>query len=275
MLETGDDLGRRMDHVTVEYPGSMTFVGIDLAADPKNTGIAILREDSGCVVDHVRVGVEDDDIVEAIRNAGLAGVDVPLGWPKQFVELITAHAAGTVPAPVSTGPQWRRSHAMRATDAEVHRRTGLTPLSVSTDRIAHPALRWAGIEARLRELGVNVARDGSGVVCEVYPAAALHGWSLGHRGYKGRHNAEPRAELVAALALKAPWLAWNGHRDLCSADDNALDAVLAALICREVALGRGEPPPEALLAAARQEGWIWLTRQESPTAPAAARDQIQ
>ncbi|GAA4837378.1 hypothetical protein [Garicola koreensis] len=59
----------------------MTFVGIDLAADPKNTGIAILREDSGCVVDHVRVGVEDDDIVEAIRTAGLAGVDVPLGWP--------------------------------------------------------------------------------------------------------------------------------------------------------------------------------------------------
>lgn len=261
--------------MTLERPRSTTFLGNDLAADPKNTGLAILREDGACVLDQVRVGIEDDDIVEAIQTAGQTGVDVPLGWPKRFVELITAHAGGTVAAPNSTGRDWRRSHAMRATDAEVHRHTGLTPLSVSTDRIAYPALRWAGIEARLREQGVNMARDGSGVVCEVYPAATLHRWSLRHRGYKGRHNAEQRAELVAALEQKAPWLEWNGHRSVCAADDNALDAVLAALTCREVALGRGEAPPEALRPTAVQEGWIWLTRNENPTAPAALRDQIQ
>lgn len=67
---------------------------------------------------------------------------------------------------------------MRHTDRAVHERTGLTPLSVATDRIAHPALRWAGIEARLREQGIDTARDGSGLICEVYPAAALRLWHL-------------------------------------------------------------------------------------------------
>ena len=61
----------------------------------------------------------------------------------------------------------------------MHRRTGLTPgWSVATDRIAHPALRWAGIEARLRDRGLDAARDGSGMLCEVYPAAALQIWVL-------------------------------------------------------------------------------------------------
>lgn len=245
----------------------MRFVGIDVAADPKHTGLAVLQDDGGCSVEHVRVGVEDADIIAAVQAADRAGVDVPLGWPQRFVELVTSHAAGTMPAPVSTGSDWRRRHAMRSTDTEVHRRTGLTPLSVATDRIAYPALRWAGIEARLRGLGVDVARDGSGVVCEVYPAAALRGWSMPHRGYKGAKNTVQRADLVHTLAQRAPWLAWNGHRDLCAADDNAFDAVLAALIAREVALGRSDPPPKALHAAARQEGWIWLPYRTGPTAP--------
>ncbi len=146
---------------------------------------------------------------------------------------------------------------MRTTDLAVHRRTGLTPLSVSTDRIAHPAFRWAGIEAGLREMGIDVARDGSGRVCEVYPAATLKCWSLPYRGYKGTKNLRLRSELVAALVERLPWLDWNGHQEACAADDNALDAVLAALTAREVALGCVGPPPD-LRTIARREGWIWL-----------------
>jgi predicted nuclease with RNAse H fold len=153
-----------------EAPASTVFVGIDLAADPRRTGLAVLHEDDRCVVQQVCVGAEDDALVQAVRSAGKAGVDVPFGWPEPFVELLAAHAAGVLPAPGSTGPDWRRDLAMRTTDRAVHRRTGLTPLSVSTDRIAYPALRWAGLEARLRELGIDVSRDGSGTVCEVYPA---------------------------------------------------------------------------------------------------------
>lgn len=241
----------------------MTFVGIDMAAEPRRTGLAVLSGGDGCVVEQVRLGAGDDLLVEAVHGAQKAGVDVPLGWPQPFVELIKAHAAGVLPVPESTDIHWRRSLAMRATDLHVRDRTGLVPLSVSTDRIAYPALRWAGIEARLREDGLEVARDGSGVVCEVYPAAALRGWSLTHRGYKGDRNAAARTELVDAVSARHPWLDWNGFRPLCVEDDNALDAVLAALLARETAHGRCEPPPAQLRDLARREGWIWLPRPEA------------
>lgn len=246
----------------------MAFVGIDMAADPRRTGIARLREAvDECMIESVEVGADDDTLVATISSARKVGVDVPLGWPQRFVELLGLHADSALPVPPSTGAEWRRDLAMRATDREVHRRTGLTPLSVSTDRIAHPALRWAGIEARLRESGIDTARDGSGRICEVYPAAALHRWSLPHRGYKGPENLTPRTELVAALSQALPWLDWNGHREQCAADDDALDAVVAALIAREVERGRGEPPPRSLRAAARREGWIWIPRHRSQALP--------
>ncbi|MDN5899501.1 MAG: DUF429 domain-containing protein, partial [Brachybacterium sp.] len=171
---------------------------------------------------------------------------------------LAAHAVLEQSAPESTGDDWRRGLAMRATDLEVRRRTGLTPLSVATDRIAHPALRWAGIEAGLRDRGLDVMRDGSGTICEVYPAAALQTWGLTHRGYKGVKNQAPRAALVASLSERLPWLDWNGHRALCSREDDALDAVIAALVAREVDHGRAFPPCGEDLALARQEGWIWL-----------------
>lgn len=238
------------------------FVGVDLAADPRLTGLAVLADDGRCRVEALSVGVIDEDILQQVETADRMGVDVPLGWPEPFVEVITAHAAGALAVPDDTGPRWRRPLAMRATDREVHRRTGLTPLSVSTDRIAHPALRWAGIEARLRERGKYVDRAGSGVICEVYPAAALRLWGLPYRGYKGAKNAARRAGLIAALSERNPWLDWNGHRDLCLADDNALDAVLAALIAREATHGVCSPPPTDLMELARREGWIWLPEPE-------------
>jgi hypothetical protein len=240
----------------------MDFVGVDLAAQPRRTGLAVLRDLGGTLlVTQARSGAEDDELVRAITGSVKTGVDVPVGWPDRFVDLLAAHAAGTLSPPDSTGDAWRRDLAMRATDLAVHRRTGLTPLSVSTDRIAHPALRWAGIEARLRASGLDVARDGSGMLCEVYPAAALRAWSLPHRGYKGTKNAAPRSELVAALSRAVPALDWNGHRERCTADDDALDAVLAALIAREVTHGRAEPPPPELREVARREGWIWVPRE--------------
>lgn len=239
------------------------YVGIDLAAQPRSTALALLRETGErCVLDEVRVGAEDASLIEAVTGAAKAGVDVPLGWPRRFVALLAAHAVHEQPAPESTGDDWRRGLAMRATDLEVRRRTGLTPLSVATDRIAHPALRWAGIEARLRERGLDVAREGSGVICEVYPAAALRTWGLAHRGYKGVKNQVPRAALVASLSGRVPFLDWNGHQALCSRDDDALDAVIAALVAREVDHGRAFPPRAEELELARQEGWIWLPRTD-------------
>lgn len=237
----------------------MRYVGIDLAAEAKRTGIAVVDESrAGCVVESVCVGADDDALVEAILGADRVGVDVPLGWPETFVEFIAAQAEGALRAPESTGRDWRRSLTMRCTDLEVHRRTGLVPLCVAADRIAHAAIRWAGIEARLKDAGVNAARDGSGVICEVYPAAALKRWSMPFRGYKGRDNAQTRHELVMTVSDAFRSLGWTDHKEMCSRDDNALDAVLSALIARQVANGACEGPPSELREKVRTEGWIWL-----------------
>lgn len=165
-------------------------------------------------------------------------------------------------SPADTGPDWRRAVLYRETDLEVRRRVGKTPLSVAADKIAYPAIRWAAIAARLREQDIPTPRDGSGVACEVYPGAALAAWGLGAQRYKKAAGALVRGELVEALSARWPWLDWAGHRDVCAASDDALDAVIAAVVAREVLLGRAISPRAELAAAAADEGWIWLPTPE-------------
>ncbi|WP_413334475.1 DUF429 domain-containing protein [Brevibacterium sp. GP-SGM9] len=235
------------------------FVGIDLAAEADRTGLAFISESAGrCVVEPVDVGADDDVITRAFVDAEKIGIDVPLGWPELFIKLIATHAVHTLAAPETTDRKWRRSLTMRATDIAVHERTGVWPLSVATERIAYAAILWAGIEANLRAKGWSVPRDGSAALVEVYPAAALRCWALQHRGYKGAKNADARSLLVDSLSMRFPKLEWNGHADHCIDDDNALDAVLAALIAYEAFCGRCVPPPDDLSSVVGHEGWIWI-----------------
>lgn len=236
-----------------------SYIGVDLAADPKRTGIAQLRDEGAkVVVEEVRVGADDDAIVSAVMSSRKTGVDVPFGWPRAFVKLVQAHRTATLPPPPSTGPEWRREVLYRATDLEVRRRVGKNPLSVASDKIAYPAIRWAGIAARLREQGVPVPPDGRGIACEVYPGAALAAWQLAGHRYKGPKGAASRPLLVEQLSARLPWLGWAGHRDACVDDDNALDAVIAAVVARDVDRGLATPPPPELADLAAEEGWIWL-----------------
>lgn len=145
---------------------------------------------------------------------------------------------------------------MRGTDEVVRARTGLIPLSVSADRIGHAALRWAAIEATLAGAGVDMARDGSGRVAEVYPAAALKHWGLTYRGYKRTANLSARHELVDALATAAPWLHLGTNELTCRTSDHALDAVVCALVARAVAIGGTHPPAPAERSLTQVEGWI-------------------
>lgn len=240
------------------------YVGIDLAADPARTALATLRDEPATgrvVVESTQLAVSDDELVAAVLGATKAGVDVPIGWPARFVDFLSAHLQGGQPTPEGTGPDWRRTMVMRRTDLVVRERFGLVPLSVAADRIAYPALRWAGVEARLRGLGVDCRRDGAGQVSEVYPAAALRVWGLPHRGYKGG-AVEQRERLVASLEATFPWLEWAGHRAACLSSDDVLDAVIAAVVAREVAHGRTVGPSDDEQEAALQEGWIHVPRVE-------------
>lgn len=91
-----------------------------------------------------------------------------------------------------------------------------------------------------------------------------------HRGYKGKEAASQREVLVGGVCEQFPDLGWNGYQEMCVRDDNALDAVLAALLAREVERGNCEPPPERLREVVSREGWIWLPSSPSPRDPASA-----
>lgn len=240
------------------------YVGIDLAADASRTGVAVMQEQPDqqrLVVEEASLGADDDALVDLAAEAAKTGVDVPLGWPQSFVEHVRSHAAGALTGLKDSDLEWRRSKVMRGTDMLVREQFGLTPLSVAADRIAYPALRWTVVEARLRDGGTDCSRDGSGRICEVYPAAALRAWGLPHRGYKAAASHAARQQIVDGLDVVFPHLVWNGFREKCVTSDDVLDAVIAALVTREADAGRTRAPDHAEREAALSEGWIHVPTQ--------------
>jgi predicted nucleic acid-binding protein len=220
------------------------------------------------------VSIEPYDLVVAEAHAALLahvkragtprGVDAPFGWPEPMVAAVHAYAGeGRWPTPD------KQSFRLRRTDLHVHDRvlaeTGekLWPLSPSTDRISLTAWRLAGLrEAAFARSHLRFDRTGGDQVVEAYPAAALLLWGLPREGYKS--DAEARERLLDSIEAEAPWLAWEpGAREACVESDDALDAVLCALIARAAALGLAEPPPAEALELARTEGWIHLPRRDS------------
>lgn len=128
---------------------------------------------------------------------------------------------------------------------------------MSADRIAYPAMRAA------RLLG-KIDRTGHGRVVEVYPAIALRVWSLRSQGYKGPANRANLEELLTALCKKARWLVLSSSdRKQLAADDNATDALVAALVARSAAVGGCEPIPPGQIDVAKREGWIALPKPNS------------
>lgn len=237
----------------------MRTLGVDLAAADERTAMALVEwTPRRAVVRDLRLGASDEEILAWFRQADRCGLDSPLGWPAAFVDFVTAHEQGRLKpiAADAEGMVWRRRLVYRVTDYVVRAETGINPLSVSADRIAHVAFRCANLLARIAESGVPVDRSGSGAVVEVYPAAALRLWGLSHRGYKTRGHAAVVDELLNA----APYLDLGPFAPLVRGSHDAFDAVVAALNARAAALGQVRRPDEQELRAARIEGWIALPR---------------
>ncbi|MCU1531701.1 MAG: hypothetical protein JWO49_1272, partial [Arthrobacter sp.] len=189
------------------------------------------------------------------------GIDCPVGWPDAFLPFIAGHLNfDAYPVLDHDGIEGRRLLAYRETDRFVTGHTGLIPLSVSADRLAHPAMRCAVIQAKISLAYGPQARDGSGRLAEVYPAASLKSWGLLARGYKGRGGAETErlALILDNLTKAAPWLDLAGHEDQLAGSDDMLDAIVASLTARAVALGKSMRPENGQARAARTEGWIHL-----------------
>lgn len=240
----------------------MLTAGVDLSASERGTALAEVEWSAGRGrVSEPSLGLADPELLGLLAEAEWTGIDAPFGWPESMVAALHSYSLqGSWPGPEKRAFRYRRA------DLHVHDRVldqteqHLWPLSPSTDRISLAAWRLAGLrEAAAARSGVRFDRAGGDGVVEVYPAAALLLWGLPRAGYKA--EPEAREELLCALEAAAPWLLWEpGAREACLESDDALDAVLCALIARAAALGLTEPPPAEAERLARVEGWIHLPR---------------
>jgi predicted nuclease with RNAse H fold len=233
----------------------MLTAGVDLASQATKTAACVIDwSDQRATVVDLNLGVDDDSISELIGRVHKLGIDVPLGWPVAFADAMSDYSSdGTWPTDYRHNDN--ASYRYRRTDLWVWKHLGTSPpLSVSADRIALPAMRAAALLSRLPH---PTARDGSGVVVEVYPAAALRRWDLPSRQYKRKENSDARRELVARLLAETTWLSVDSNGvDLCIASDDALDALVAALVARAAATELVESIQSEDLTSALREGWI-------------------
>lgn len=236
----------------------MRTLGVDLASQPAKTAACVVAWQAGrATAETPRLGLADGDLLTMAAGCEAVGIDAPFGWPQPFVDFLAEEGA----------PPWdaarRDALCFRRTDRRVWAALGRPPLSVSSDRIALPAMRCAGL---LRALGV-ADRSGGGRVVEVYPAVALKRWGLLAKGYKAPRRAPrrlgeaaadaPLPLLFGALLAACPWLEIGEvAAALCRRDDDAFDALVAALIARAAALGLTERPAPEEEDLARVEGWI-------------------
>ena len=236
---------------------SHTTLGVDLAAQPENTAYCLIEwvKPNARIIE-LRCGADDTILLERFGRSDKIGIDAPFGWPTAFADAVYAHQRRNVWPAVSTA-----SLRYRTTDHIVRERIKRWPLSVSSDLLGVTAMRAARL---LSETG-RIDRSGHGRFVEVYPAAALHIWGFPSTGYKKKSGEEKRRGITRRLiSTTKPWLDWPvDAQQACEKSDDALDAVVAALIARAAATDQTEPIPQKHMATAKQEGWIALPRSGS------------
>jgi predicted nuclease with RNAse H fold len=243
------------DDAFVAYDWWMITAGVDLSSQVAKTAACVIDWfDEHAKVVELTQGVDDDSISALIAKVDKLGIDVPLGWPIAFAEAVFGYSAdGSWPTEYRHTEN--KNYRYRRTDLWVWNNLETSPpLSVSADRISLPAMRAAAL---LSHVSQSTARDGSGVVVEVYPAAALRRWGLRSRQYKRKENSVARRELVARLLTETLWLSIESSDvDLCIDSDDAFDALVAALVARAAAIELVDPIPNEDLTSALREGWI-------------------
>lgn len=249
----------------------MQVLGIDLAAQPKSTGLVLLRGNSPQAARwtaEIPGGEATDELlVDLGSQVDVIGVDAPLGWPEPFVNAVMAHQTGQ-PWP---GTVDRRPLTHRRSDDRVREQGWGQPMSASADRLGSVAMRCALLQREWARIwGSAALRDGSGRLLEVYPAAALRVWGMSRTGYKGGTKAltDParlaRSDIVSAIATATDsWLDTSTVQDACVESDHTLDALISALIAI-AAQNNGTYCPASVeeQRLANIEGWIHV-----PTKP--------
>jgi len=232
----------------------MAFLGIDLASRPERTAAVLLdRRGNMLEVRDAREGCTDDILEELSAAAAGVGIDAPLGWPEAFREAVVERTACTWTL------AYQREVSYRLTDLRIREQTGRWPLSVSTDRIALPAMRAMSL---MHRKGLTDKSGESGWY-EVYPAGSLAVWELPSRGYKADNatGRERRALILKGLEKRFGALHPEGLRQRLVATDHLLDALIAGLTAIEAYHGGTVLPSAAEQEQARLEGWIHLPKR--------------
>lgn len=148
--------------VTVLSNSTITL-GIDLASKAQKTALCAIEWAGPPILRVLCRGksegtrLDDEFLITAMRGlrfdfAGVpiskTAIDAPFGWPEPFLDALVAHQRGNGWPSRIDDP--RAPYERRATDRFVHRHTKKTPLSVSADKIASPAMRCAVLLADLR-----------------------------------------------------------------------------------------------------------------------------
>lgn len=242
-------------------------LGVDLAAQPKKTYACTLEVGKGQLVAHVHPSCDDDELVERAAGCAKVAIDAPFGWPVDFVEAVTQHQErGRWPAAEDGKTEKQiRSLCYRTTDIAVmgERR----PLSVAADKLGVTAMRCARLLDRWeQEQGRSIDRSGDGQFLEVYPALALLRWGLPHKGYKELKKGDELTPLSAKLmrALGSFTFSIADHKRLVATNDDAFDALVAALVARAAQLNLTDGPPDTVAKErAETEGWIRAPRAQT------------
>ena len=233
----------------------MITLGIDLSSQPKNTAACRIEwsEGGGVQVDAPVLRCDDSALHKLIAVSDAVGIDAPFGWPEAF-----RAAVGEWQKDAWSGQaEFQESVRLRITDRAVRDRfksskTKLTPLSVSTDRIALPAMRAMAL---LNRHGVT-DKSGDGQFFEVYPAGTLACWDLPCRSYKNGFGAtDKRGRILAGIRRLFPQMQIPAGYLEC---DHALDALVASITTKMAKDGNTIEPNDSELANARIEGWIHL-----------------
>lgn len=215
---------------------------------PESTAASsITWNENGSIASPPAFSCTDDKLDALISEADVIGIDAPFGWPEDFVAAVTNWTAD------AWSSDSRDRFQFRETDRAVRKRLKRWPLSVSTDRIALPAMRAMAL---LRRHDVT-DRSGDGRFFEVYPAGSLFCWNLRCRGYK-KIDAECagfRQEILGELRTKLSWL--DVPESYADSSDT-LDALIASLTVRAAAQGATVKPSSTQITFARREGWIHL-----------------
>jgi hypothetical protein len=192
-------------------------------------------------------GANDHTLDSLIVRSQAVGIDAPFGWPFAFTEAVAEWTH------IKWNEELRDHLRFRHTDQFVHDQIGQSPLSVSSDRIALPAMRAMAL---LRRFHVT-DKSGDGMFFEVYPGGTLYKWGIARKGYKEKSEDGKalRVAILSKLRAEMPWLVAS---DEYAETDHALDALVASLAARAAFQGLTLRPEPGNAELARKEGWIHL-----------------